>query len=221
MPKGRCLLRHDVDADIQAALIMAELEYEIGVSSTYFLMLRSPLYNLMSRHSQLADEQILQLGHEVGLHYDQGFDVLRGYSLKQTSEAILHESELLEQQFSTSVAAVSFHQPGSAVLQADIDCGALINTYDRNKLTAFAYYSDSNRRLSFAKSSQSIEDSITSKFPEPLQLLIHPIWWVYADSSTEEVWDRAIFSNFQSSQRQLLETESAYGLERVLKIGRI
>ena len=46
---GKVLLRHDIDGDIEAALKMASIENELEIRSTYFLMLRSPCYNLLSR----------------------------------------------------------------------------------------------------------------------------------------------------------------------------
>jgi len=52
------LLRHDVDVDVGAALEMAKVEKSLGVSSTYFLMLRPPVYNLMSRHNHQAVKKI-------------------------------------------------------------------------------------------------------------------------------------------------------------------
>ena len=59
---GIILLRHDVDNDVQAARKMAFLENKLGIRSTYFLMTRSPIYNLFSRHNQDAVEEILKLG---------------------------------------------------------------------------------------------------------------------------------------------------------------
>lgn len=40
------ILRHDVDADLEAAVAMAEIERDLGLTTTYFLMLASPLYSL-------------------------------------------------------------------------------------------------------------------------------------------------------------------------------
>src|SRR4051794_40605096 len=43
-----CLLRHDCDNDLVAAVEIARIEEQLNVRSTYFLMLRSALYNLLS-----------------------------------------------------------------------------------------------------------------------------------------------------------------------------
>jgi hypothetical protein len=214
-----CILRHDVDADIAAALTMAIVEHELGISATYFLMLRSPLYNLLGRSNYMAVEKILALGHAIGLHYDQGFDAQRGWTSAQTTYAVAQESEWLENQFNTQVAAVSFHQPGPAVLQGEVQTGTRINTYDRILFADFAYFSDSNRQFPLAQLADGhFTKAIAAYTPRNLQLLIHPIWWVYDDPSTEAVWNRAIRSNLWAMQHQLLETERAYGSERQFDI---
>src|SRR3990167_265308 len=213
--KYKCLLRHDVDIDLSAAFTMANLESDLGISSTYFLMLRSPVYNLMARHNHVFVEKILDLGHSIGLHYDQGFDELRGLTCAQTKVLIEDESQWLEQQFNSRVAAVSFHQPGHAVLQGEICTGDRVNTYDHNRLAGFEYFSDSNRKFPLLQDGSSSSEAVFRGFsPRNLQLLIHPVWWVYDDATTEAVWNRAIVSNLQIMQEQLLETERAYGFTR-------
>jgi hypothetical protein len=217
----RCLLRHDIDADISAALKMAKVENEVGISATYFLMLRSPLYNLMGRENYEMTAQILGLGHKLGLHYDQGFDEQREWTAIQTSRGIEDEATWLENQFGHKVAAVSFHQPGNAVLEGQISTGERINTYDRDLLSEFSYFSDSNRTFPLANSTGCpLVRSLAAHAPKGIQLLIHPVWWVYEDASTEAVWDRAIHANFQIMQRQLTATERAYGYERVLSFSK-
>jgi hypothetical protein len=214
-----CLLRHDVDADVSAALVMAKIERQLDVSATYFLMLRSPLYNLMGRKNHMMVEEILDLGHAIGLHYDQGFDAMRNWTAARTATAIEEEAQWMEKQFNTKVSSVSFHQPSSTILQANIDTGTRINTYDRSRLVNFDYFSDSNRQFKLAELAKgNIENSFSVLFPRNLQLLIHPMWWVYNDKSTDAVWDRAINSNLQTMQEQLVETERAYGIPRQVDI---
>lgn len=209
-----CLLRHDVDADLQAASIMAEEERKLGVRSTFFIMTRSPLYNLMSRASVRLIQKIIALGHFIGLHYDQGFTPDARLS---TAEWIDYEADMLEKMFHVSVEAVSFHQPGEAVLQGQMDTGHRINTYSPTQMAGFHYASDSNRLFKNYSPLQIFEERLFKK----LQLLIHPLWWVYGDSpSTEEAWEQALLSNFSQMQEQLLATEGAYGPQRILSIGR-
>ncbi len=227
------LLRHDVDGDLAAAATMAGLEAEMGISSTYFLMWRSPCYNLMSRAGQKFAESLIKNGHQIGLHYDQGYDALRNIPRYVTEAAIQREACWLEELLNTKVHAVSFHQPSSVLLQEGIDCGGRINTYDKNLLSCFKYISDSNRIFplwlpdSFIpfcqnseKDSLSYIDAIAKSWPQSMQLLIHPMWWVYDEKNTEAVWDLVLKSNFNTAQIQMLDTERAYGCERVFVIKR-
>src|ERR1700741_1279317 len=63
-----CLLRHDIDADLKAAFAMSEIEASLGIKATYFLMLRSPVYNLFGRQNHKFTEGILKNGHTLALH---------------------------------------------------------------------------------------------------------------------------------------------------------
>lgn len=226
---GRILLRHDVDVDLAAASEMARLESSLGIQSTFFLMWRSACYNLMSRSNQFFAEAILAMGHSIGLHYDQGFDVLHKLGPEETAESVNQQANWLEKLLGCKVNAVSFHQPSAALLQEGIDCQTRINTYDKVKLRDFRYISDSNRvfqlwtNKEFARDPNEVESTeksystvLADCFPEDIQLLIHPMWWVYEDGDTEAVWERAILSNLNKMQNQLIETERAYGARRII-----
>ena len=210
-----CLLRHDIDVSVFAALKMAEVEKELNVKSTYFFMLRSPCYNLFSRKNVEYVKTILKLGHSIGLHYDQGFDELNNVSLEDTTKRIFQEQNILEQEFSTSVSAVSFHQPNRKILEEKIDCGDLVNTYDKVVLEDYIYFSDSNRSLQMAMDTIDFSNSLANLFPQNIQLLIHPMWWVFNGNETIKVWDNALESNIQQMEVQLLETERAFGHKRL------
>ena len=41
-PRPWCFLRHDCDNDLSASLDMAKLEHRYNITSTWFVMLRSP-----------------------------------------------------------------------------------------------------------------------------------------------------------------------------------
>lgn len=64
------LLRHDVDLDLEAALAMAHIEAEMGIASTYFVMVRTQFYNVFSQAGSHYVRTILDLGHDIGLHFD-------------------------------------------------------------------------------------------------------------------------------------------------------
>ena len=217
--EGIILLRHDVDNDVQAAKKMALLENKLDIKSTYFLMTRSPLYNLFSRHNQDAVEEILYLGHSIGLHYDQGYDEIRGTSTDETKIYINRDCALLENEFRCKIDAVSFHQPNKKILTStEFNLDERVNTYDQTKLSAFEYFSDSNKALDWIMIEQKLKTSAASADRCNIQLLIHPMWWVYDKINCEEVWDNVIINSVNYSMPQLMETERAFGGKRKLVV---
>ena len=216
-----CILRHDVDNDLDAALKMALLEYKIGISSTYFLMVRSPIYNLFSRSNSDLVKEIIKLGHQIGLHYDHGYDVKRGMSASDTHKEVISHSQMIENEFGQKIKTVSYHQPSVAILNNEVDTPNFINTYDKSLSKYFKYFSDSNRKLSLTEDNNKFIDNLNLHKiigDKNIQLLIHPMWWIYENKSTYSVWNSTIISNFENMQKQFLETEGAYGMPRRFKI---
>jgi hypothetical protein len=64
----RTFWRHDVDVSLDAALAMAELEYELGVDATFYLMSTSPFYT--AAQALRAAAALSASGHRVGWHVD-------------------------------------------------------------------------------------------------------------------------------------------------------
>ena len=64
------ILRHDIDMDLEAALRMSSIEKDLGIKSTYFFMVSSPLYNVFSSSGAQQVRQLLDAGHHFGLHFD-------------------------------------------------------------------------------------------------------------------------------------------------------
>lgn len=64
------IIRHDVDMDLQEAVKLAGIEKNEGIRSTYFVMLSSEYYNLLTGRNLKSAREILRLGHEIGLHFD-------------------------------------------------------------------------------------------------------------------------------------------------------
>src|SRR5262249_19880138 len=64
------VLRHDIDINLRPALDFARIEQEHGVPATYFVLLRSPFYNSLSRASMEILSQIHRLGHQIAAHLD-------------------------------------------------------------------------------------------------------------------------------------------------------
>jgi len=97
--------------------------------------------------------------------------------------------------------------------------GLRINTYDKRALANFTYFSDSNRTLKLSAGAwlPSFDSTdILDLAGQNIQLLIHPMWWVYDSPKTEDVWNRALANNFYMAQHQIFSTERAYGPMRTI-----
>ncbi|CAA9517803.1 MAG: hypothetical protein AVDCRST_MAG79-17 [uncultured Thermoleophilia bacterium] len=154
---GVVFLRHDVDLSLEAAVTMAELEAEIGVRATYFLMTESVFYNLSSPVGVRTIARLRALGHAVGLH-------------------AVHPRAVLDERFDPVVA---WHNPDPAYMRDEIP-GA-VNVMGRHFDPA-TYRSDSNQHW---RSGPPDDDLRAGRFPW-LQLLTHPEIWVFPGGSMRE-----------------------------------
>jgi hypothetical protein len=69
-----CIIRHDIDADIEKAVKLAEIESEFSrteIRTTYFVLLKSNLYNIIEKTNIKNLKQIIEFGHNIGLHFDE------------------------------------------------------------------------------------------------------------------------------------------------------
>jgi hypothetical protein len=197
-----CLLRHDCDNDLVAAAEMASIEAAIGVRSTYFLMLRSALYNLLSLPNLELAGQIVSQGHWIGLHFDERR--LPGATGPELAAAADRERAILEGELGVPVRSLSLHQPGERALSGEYRFNC-VNTYDKRDMAGLEYLSDSNT----VWREDPIEAFRARRHPR-LQLLVHPEWWTSHAMPVQAKWRRMLRNNFELMQTSLLERERAY-----------
>lgn len=180
------LLRHDIDFSVEYALEVATLEHGLGVASTFFVLLHSPIYNALSKRSFDALAAMHRQGHDIALHYDLSFV---GPEILQ-DPAALHQSIELELQLLRSACpfactqVISFHRPRRhGIKPGEIQLPAGIShTYDSRYVTAITYFSDSLSRWGNGHPL----DSAAFAQRLPVQLLTHPIWWIEPGRGPEE-----------------------------------
>jgi len=179
-PQKRTLyLRHDLDICLEEALEMATLEAELGIRATYFVLINSPIYNLLADDSLELLHYIIKKGHWIGLHVDP--------ALLPTDDADKMEryiSKLIEfyGDIIPLVPVVSFHRPTPNVLGRDFD--SFISTYSSPFFKKIKYISDSNGVWREGCPCQVLRQGT---YPA-LQILVHPIWW--RSSEKEGINDR-------------------------------
>lgn len=72
-------MRHDIDFLPECAVAFAQAENGVGCVATYYFMLAG-VYNLFLRTNRRVIQQVAELGHEIGLHYDPEGTVFEGGS---------------------------------------------------------------------------------------------------------------------------------------------
>ncbi len=155
---GDLLLRHDVDLSLEAALTLAELEAELGVRATYFLMTRSEFYNLAAPSGEEALARLRSLGHRVGLH-------------------ARYPHVDLDSRFDPVLA---WHNPDPEYMTAPIE--GVVNVMQPAFFHPDRYRSDSNQRW---RHGCPHEELARGAF-DWLQLLVHPEIWVYPGKTMAE-----------------------------------
>jgi hypothetical protein len=164
------VMRHDIDMDLEAALRMASLENELRINSTYFFMVRCPIYNVFGYPGAKQVNAILAYGHHLGLHFD--CTLYEDISIDRLDGYISKEGALLEDFFQHPVEAVSFHRPGPLELSG-VKLKKWPNTYGKIFTEEFKYFADSRGVWAYGHPL----DSQSFKERKNLHILTHPIWW--------------------------------------------
>lgn len=168
-------LRHDLDVCLEEALNMATLEAELGIQATYFVLVNSAVYNLLSKNSLELLNRLASEGHWIGLHIDpimfptDDVDKMEGYI-----------SQLIEfyRRVIPLVPVVSFHRPSPNLLRHDFETFA--STYSLRFFEKLKYISDSRGVWREGCPCKALRE----RWYPSLQLLVHPIWWKLAETES-------------------------------------
>ena len=165
------LLRHDIDQSLSKAIPLAEIEARLNISSTYFLFLRSPFYNIFSQEAEEIIKKLIRYEHMIGLHFD--FAKYSNISLSEISYRIHSEIDFIQKFYNIRIDAVSFHRPLSLDFFKKLELSNYAHSYEPIFVNRFKYFSDSRGLWRFGNPFES--EAYQKK--ENLQLLIHPLWW--------------------------------------------
>lgn len=174
------IIRHDIDLQIEKAVRMAEIEHEMGVTSTYFVLVTSNFFNVFSKRNQESLRQICSMGHAVGLHFDE---VKYDAQTTDLVQAMEQEAALLGQCLGQEVKSLSMHRPSKATLEADykVAGGRIVNSYGEEFFRRHKYVSDSRRNWR-----EDVIGIIKSGTYDRLHVLTHPFWYDDEERSASE-----------------------------------
>jgi hypothetical protein len=165
------LVRHDIDTSPHYALKMAQLEHHLGVRSSFFVLMHSPFYNPAAPQHWDDLRKIIDLGFEVGLHYDTEFFEQRNLD---PLEGVLGDVAALEKILQIKISSVSQHRPASSTFLKKLN-ESYTDAYNEDLMHNVCYISDSG----FKWRNKSLLDLLGKE--KCIHALIHPLTWCFKD----------------------------------------
>jgi len=207
------LWRHDIDHSIHRAYKLAQIEAKKNIKSTYFFHFHNFFYNLLEEEIVILSKKILELGHELGLHFDPYF-YQKTFGVNCDLDKYLKiEKKLLEEVFENKVVAISLHNPDTFknfnLTKEKIRGMINVNSYYIKK--HYDYCSDSNGYWRFNR----LEDIIINSGTKNLHVLTHPGWWVPEPMSPRDRVTRCIEGRAKSQHTRYDDILKKYRRENI------
>lgn len=195
--------RHDIDFSIDYALQISKIEKKLEIKSIYFLLIRSEFYNIFSKKSIDLIAEILENGHDIGLHFDMS---LYGNDISNIDDYVANECQILTNLTGKEVNVVSFHRPIDTLLGMSDNVGGKIHTYQPRFFDDIGYCSDSRGEWKYGNPFQ--HDSFSNSLA--IQLLTHPIWWLLNQGSPKNKLDFFLTERFNFLKQEIRSNSSVY-----------
>lgn len=192
------ILRHDVDFDLRKAAKFAKLENEMGVRSVYFVLISSDFYNVLSSYNHKCIQDIIECGHEIGLHFDE--TKYAGQDMEQIKSAIYDEVKMLEAMIGQKVETVSMHRPSKEMLESELELEYAVNTYGKAFFKNIKYVADS--RMNWR---EDIERILTNEECKKIQILTHPFWYSEEERTITDNLKRFVLRASEERYKELNE----------------
>jgi hypothetical protein len=105
------VLRHDIDALINKAIPIAEIEASMGIQSTYFIRSYADDYDLDDDQVKAVIAALSKLNHEIGIHYETGN--LMNSDADDPEKIFLDEKTRLERACGLKIISAASHSDKS------------------------------------------------------------------------------------------------------------
>ena len=174
--KKPLLIRHDIDFSLEYAYELANIEYDLGIQTSYYVYLHAPTYNALAPDSMKMIEAMYKMGHEIGLHYDSRY-------------SMSHESDIVSGIIRKGIYSYSQHCP---TLTKKETYQALIDPFD----LGLKYISESGRNWREGCLCQHLGKD------KRLHVAIHADWWVTNSKSREDMLHQLWLSMQDKSVRE-------------------
>lgn len=182
--EGRYIyLRHDVDYSLSMALELAQINASIGVRGTFFFLLRSQIYNLLSHWALDRVKEIHASGQRLAFHCALPASIPENH--ESLARIVLDDFDIVKRQIPEIEPVYSWHNPTREVLDLSVnfDLHGFVNVYHERFIKKAQYLSDSNLRYSVPE----WENFLAGKERSDLHLLFHPLNWIAGGKDMCEV----------------------------------
>ena len=188
-PDSFAIIRHDVDRRPLKALRMAQLEYELGIRSTYYFRTKALVFK------PWVIRAVKRLGHEIGYHYETLSDT-RGDHIAAMKQFIRHLNRIRKY---SPVDTVSMHgRPLSSQNNLDLWRNPEIRSMLANKCKLIgevyldidyhdiAYICDTGRNWDTQRSNKrdNVESEIPVRIKNGMELL---------NALSDKRWEKIFF----------------------------
>ena len=172
------ILRHDIDANPQRAVGIAKLEHDLGVESTYFVRVHAEMYNPFGFRTYPSLKRITQLGHEIGLHYEN-LDL--SHITGEDAQSILKkEIQTLQTILGIKIAGMSAHRGFSGIANRNfwknLDPSQFGLEYEAQELTKDCLFV-SDSLTNWPRTGGECVCKVLPKDNPRICLLTHPQFW--------------------------------------------
>lgn len=174
-----CIIRHDIEFSLDRAHLIAKIESDLDISTSYFVQITNNTYNALSKQNIEIINDIISMGHKIGVHFtpsSSDADTVRKeyYILKNILEKFINQK----------IDRFSFHRPNIdlSILKVPIGIDNAINVYGPLFFQYFEgeipdnleikYLSDSQHQWRYGHPIEAIEQG-----HKKLQILFHPFSW--------------------------------------------
>lgn len=165
--RGKLLLRHDLDINLQSCKKIFEIEVDKGFHATWFFQPNNDLYNPLSSEAIRIFTSI-DRHHSLGLHIDPSFA-----QDEKSMDAYINKAYDFYSNYLPLERVFSFHRPAKFLKDFNFEIPGFVNAYSNSFVKDFAYFSDSNRNTFWEK--EFFWDALVNG--HSVNLLIHPVWW--------------------------------------------
>ncbi len=172
------IIRHDIEFSPSSALEFAKIENELGAKATYFVRVHTDNYNPFGFKTYNVIKKIIELGHDIGLHYEHlDFSEI---TKQDPSTVISKEKKMLELIFDIQIKGIAPHRDFTPVINRDFwnerdfkEFGFTFEAYMDEFFDDILYLSDSMGKWSGEGKCLCLYINKVQR----IYVLLHPFYW--------------------------------------------